>query len=203
MLKQTKSILAVTSLKALIHCWALYLLIELYWLAFQDSLGADPVEYVLHFTGIGALNLLLLTLCASPLAKLTKKSLFMKIRRLIGLYAFTYAFAHFISFIAFELQFDGALLLSEIIKRPYITVGALALILLIALAVTSINALKRRMGKNWQRLHSSIYLIVLLGLLHFYWSVKSDVFEPLVYFFIVMFLLLLRKQKIKQWLNIS
>jgi len=187
-------------LKVLIHLSALLPLINLYINAFNDQLGADPVEAVIHYTGIGAFNLLLITLCVSPLAKLLKQGYFINVRRLLGLYAFTYALLHLANFIAFDLQFNFSLLLSEIIKRPYITIGMLAFVLLTLLAITSVNKLKRKMGKNWQKLHNLNYLILLLVAVHFYWSVKSDISEPLLYFLMSFILLAWRYKKIKRWL---
>ncbi|MCW8831958.1 MAG: protein-methionine-sulfoxide reductase heme-binding subunit MsrQ [Colwellia sp.] len=185
-------------LKVFIHFAAILPLYNLYFLAFADGLGADPVEAVIHFTGIGSLNLLLITLCVSPLAKMLKQGELLKTRRLLGLYAFTYAMLHLFNFLAFEVQFDGALFIGEIIERPYITVGMVAFILLSALAITSVHALKRRMGKSWQRLHNVSYLLILLVTIHFYWSVKSDLSAPLFYFFLCFVLLFFRYQKLKR-----
>ncbi|PCI59937.1 MAG: protein-methionine-sulfoxide reductase heme-binding subunit MsrQ [Gammaproteobacteria bacterium] len=188
-------------LKVAIHLSALIPIVNLYHNAFTDQLGADPVEAVIHYTGIGAFNLLLITLCISPLAKLVKQSFLMNIRRLLGLYAFTYALLHLFNFIVFDLQLDFSLLLSEIIKRPYITIGMIAFLLLFMLAITSINSLKRKLGKRWQKLHNFSYVILLLVGVHFYWSVKSEVSEPLIYFAISVFLLAVRRQKIQRWLT--
>jgi len=184
-------------LKVIIHFCALLPLLNLYYLAFTDELGADPVERVIHFTGIGAFNLLLLTLFASPLAKKFKLSFLMKVRRLLGLYAFSYAMFHVVNFLAFDLQFAWGLFLSEIIERPYITIGMVAFILLSALAITSYQAIKVKMGKNWQKLHDVSYLIILLVAVHFYWSVKSELLSPLFYFMLTFVLLLFRYKKIK------
>lgn len=183
-------------LKVVIHLGALFPLVWLYYQAFHDGLGADPVKAVIHFSGKGALNILLLTLCISPVAKIFRQGYLINVRRLVGLYAFFYACVHLANFILFDLQNDFSLLLSEIIKRPYITVGMLALILLLALAVTSPMNVRRKMGRNWQRLHNSIYLIVLLVCTHYIWSVKSDIIEPLIYFAISFVLLWLRKDKL-------
>ena len=187
----------VLLLKLIIHVGALLPLLNLYWLAFGDELGADPVEAVIHFTGIGALNLLLITLTVTPLAKITKQGYLLQTRRVLGLYAFTYALFHLVNFLSFEVQFDGALFISEVIKRPYITVGMVAFLFLTALAVTSVNKLKRKMGKSWQRLHNASYLIVLLVVVHFYWSVKSELTSPLFYFAMALVLLLFRYKKLK------
>jgi sulfoxide reductase heme-binding subunit YedZ len=104
-----------------------------------------------------------------------------------------------LSFLAFEVQFDLMLFFSEIIDRPYITVGMAALIILFALSVTSITSLRRKMGKKWQKLHNWVYGALLLIALHFFWSVKSDIVEPMIYAFMAIFLLILRRDKIKAW----
>lgn len=185
-------------LKIIIHLSALLPLVYLYYLAIADQLGADPVEAVIHFTGIGAFNLLLITLSVSPLVKLIKQSYLIQTRRLLGLYAFTYGVCHLLNFLAFEVQFNGALFISEVIKRPYITIGMIAFLLLTALAITSIDKIKRKMGKSWQKLHNFNYLIVILVTIHFYWSVKSDLTSPLFYGFITLILLLFRYKKLKR-----
>jgi len=184
-------------LKLFIHLSALLPLANLYYLAFLDELGADPVERVIHFTGICAFNLLLLTLLVSPVAKKFKQGFLMKIRRLLGLYAFSYALFHVINFIAFDLQLAWGLFFGEIIKRPYITIGMLAFVLLSILAITSHNTIKGKMGKNWQKLHNLNYVITLLVAVHFYWSVKSELISPLFYFLLTIVLLLFRYKKLK------
>lgn len=184
-------------LKVLIHLGALIPLGNLYYLAFIDELGVDPVETVIHFTGIGALNLLLLTLTITPIAKIMKQGYLLNLRRVLGLYAYTYAFFHLLNFIAFDIQFNVELFVSEVVKRPYITLGMLAFVLLSALAITSVQKLKRSMGKSWQKLHNFNYLIVILVVIHFYWSVKSELLTPLFYFVIAIVLLLFRVKKIK------
>jgi len=188
-------------LKVAIHLFSLLPLINLYITAFNDQLGADPVEAVIHFTGVGAFNLLLITLMITPIAQRFKLGYLLKTRRLIGLYAFLYGLFHLFNFLAFEIQFDLHLFFSEIFERPYITVGLAAMLLLVALAVTSISFIKRKMGKTWQNLHNLSYLIVLLVAIHFYWSVKSDVTEPLIYWVVTVFLLRLRIGKFKSWLK--
>jgi len=185
-------------LKSLIHVTSLLPLCLLYFSALNDELGADPVEAVIHFTGIGAFNLLILTLLVTPLAKKLKQGFLMKVRRLLGLYAFTYAVFHVLNFIAFDLQFNLSLLFDEIIERPYISIGMAAILLLSALAITSINQLKRKMGRHWQKLHNTIYLILLLVGVHFYWSVKSEIIEPSIYIVISLVLLSLRWRKFKR-----
>lgn len=191
----------VLLLKIAIHLMSFLPLIGLYVLAFDDQLGADPVKEVIHFTGIGAFNLLLISLLVSPLAKKYRQGYLLQTRRLLGLYSFTYAVCHLLSFLAFEVQFDFVLFIDEIIERPYITIGMVAWAVLCSLAITSITALKRKMGKRWQRLHNWVYAASLLIALHFLWSVKSDIVEPVIYGSITIFLLILRRDKIKRWFS--
>ena len=184
--------------KLFIHLAALLPLVNAYYLALTDQLGADPVESIIHFTGIGAFNLLLLGLAITPVSKRFKLSMLLKVRRLVGLYSFTYALCHLLNFLVFEIQFDWSLFLNEIFDRPYITVGMVGMLTLLALAITSIPSLKKRMGKNWQKLHNWVYLAVLLVGIHFYWSVKSEIIEPSIYLFITFMLLALRFKKFKK-----
>ncbi len=188
----------VLILKIIIHLSAFLPLFNLYFLAFSDELGADPVEVVIHFTGIGAFNLLLISLCISPLAKITKQGYLLQTRRLLGLYTFAYALCHLLNFLAFEVQFSVELFLSEVIKRPYITIGMIGFLLLTALAITSVNKLKRNMGKKWQTLHNFSYVIAILVAIHFYWSVKSELISPIFYGVVTLFLLLFRYKKFKR-----
>lgn len=188
-------------LKVMIHLGAFIPLIVVYYLAINDLLSADPVEEVIHFTGIGALNLLLITLSISPLAKMLKLGWLLQVRRLLGLYAFFYAFMHLVNFLFFELQFDFTLFIDEVIERPYITVGMLAFVIITTLAITSFNFLRRKMGKNWQVLHNYNYALVILVCIHFFWSVKSEIIEPSIYFIMLFILLYQRKDKFKRWLK--
>lgn len=189
----------IVSLKLIIHLASLVPLILTYYYAIYDDLGGDPVEAILHFTGIGAFNLILLSLLVSPTAKFFRQGLLIQVRRLLGLYGFTYALFHLISFIVFELQFEWSLILSEIIDRPYITVGFLALLILFSLTATSTKALQRKMKRNWQKLHNWVYLAILLIALHYIWSVKSDLVQPVIYWILTLFLLYQRKDKLLSW----
>lgn len=186
-----------------IHLAALLPLLITYYQAFTDQLGADPVEALLHFTGISAFNLLLLSLCISPLAKSLKQGLLLNVRRLLGVYAFIYALAHVSSYILFELQLDWGLLVSEVIKRPYITVGFGAFVILFSMMATSTKSAQRKLRSNWQKLHNWVYLAALLIALHYIWSVKSAIGQPLVYWAFVLILLYFRRQKLtrplKSW----
>lgn len=188
-------------LKCFIHLLSLGLLISQYYLAINDQLGGDPVEAIIHFTGIGAFNLLLVTLLISPVAKKFKQAWLMRSRRLLGLYSFTYALCHVLSFWAFEIQFDISLFFEEVIERPYITVGLGAFLILLPLAITSYSKIQRQMGRSWQRLHNWVYVAVMLVAIHFYWSVKSEIIEPSIYILITLLLLALRKKRIKSLLK--
>jgi sulfoxide reductase heme-binding subunit YedZ len=187
--------------KIFVHLAAFLPLANAYYLAFTDQLGADPVEAIIHFTGIGAFNLLLLSLMITPLSKRFKISILLKVRRLVGLYSFTYAFLHLTNFLVFEVQFDWSLFVSEILERPYITIGMAGLLILLTLAITSISLLRKKMGKNWQKLHNWVYLAVVLVGIHFYWSVKSEIIEPSIYLFITFLLLALRFKKLNKWIK--
>ncbi len=183
------------TIKLLMHMCALGALAWLILAVLSGQLGAEPVERIIHFTGMGALNLLVITLVVSPLAKYGKMGFLLQTRRLLGLYCFFYASLHILAYLSFDLLFDFGLLAKEIIERPYIVVGAIGFTILLALAVTSINYLRRKMGRNWQKLHNLIYLCALLIPLHFYWSVKSGWIEPALYASALSLLLLTRKFK--------
>jgi len=145
------------------------------------SLGADPAKTILLTCGKTALNLLLITLAVTPLRQLLKQPQWLRVRRLLGLFAFFYAALHFVVYVTLDLQFDFAQLGQDIVKRPYITIGFLALLMLLALAVTSTQKSMRRLGRRWQKLHWLVYPAAALGVWHYYWQVKADVREPLVY----------------------
>jgi len=185
-------------LKALMHVIALLPIIYLVLAVLGDEAGGDPVQYIIHYTGIGALNTLLIMLCISPIAKKFKQGALIQTRRLIGLYVFTYATLHLMAFISFDLIFEWTLFLQETVKRPYIVVGTVAYLLLLALSVTSFNAVKRKMGKRWQQLHNSVYLVAVLVPIHFFWSVKSEIIEPSIYIVVAALLLFFRKSQIQR-----
>jgi sulfoxide reductase heme-binding subunit YedZ len=162
-------------------------LTPLVWLAsgafgwFGASLGADPVKELEHEAGKTALNLLLLTLVVTPVRELTSQPQLLRLRRMLGLFAFFYVVVHFTIYLVLDLELNFATLGVDIAKRPYITIGFTALLLLIPLAVTSTNGMMRRLGRRWQTLHRLVYVIAVLGVWHFYWQVKRDVREPLLY----------------------
>ena len=148
---------------------------------YNDNLTANPIEYITRFTGSWSLIILLASLAVTPLRKLTGWNELIKLRRMLGLFAFFYAALHFSTYMVLDLFFDFAAIAKDIFKRPYITVGFSALVLMIPLAVTSSAAMIRRLGKRWQQLHYLVYGIAILGVLHFYWLVKADIRRPVQY----------------------
>jgi methionine sulfoxide reductase heme-binding subunit len=169
-------------LKSMAHALALWPAAWLVWRALHNQLGADPIAALTHGTGEWALRLLLLGLAMTPLRLLTKQSWPIQFRRLIGLYAFFYASLHFAVYLFLDLGSGyWSQIGADILKRPFITIGFAAWLLLIPLALTSNQWMMRKLKKNWQTLHKSVYLIAVLAVLHFWWLVKSDVREPLVY----------------------
>jgi sulfoxide reductase heme-binding subunit YedZ len=145
------------------------------------SLGADPVKVMLHTCGRWALNFLLITLCMTPLRDLTHSVFWLRFRRMFGLFAFFYVILHFTVYLVFDQAGKLGALWQDIVKRPYITIGMLGLLLLIPLAVTSTVKAQRRLGRRWTKLHRLIYLIAILGVWHFWWQVKKDISQPLLY----------------------
>jgi sulfoxide reductase heme-binding subunit YedZ len=145
------------------------------------GLGADPVRRMLGIFGHSALNLLLVTLCVSPLRALTGNAHLLRLRRMLGVFAFAYALLHFLTYMGPFQGFDGHAIAADLFKRPYITLGFAALVMLLVLAVTSTNGWMRRLGRRWQRLHKLIYVITALGVWHYWWQVKKDIREPLIY----------------------
>ena len=171
-------------MKRLAFCGALVPLLWLIAAAFGLaglSLGPNPSRELLHFTGKTALNLLWIGLLASPLRRLTGDPAWIRPRRIVGLFAFGYALLHFVIYAALELGLDFSDLAREIVKRPFIVVGTLALILLVPLAATSTDRMMRRLGRRWQSLHRLVYPATILVVWHFWWQVKKDVTEPLLY----------------------
>jgi sulfoxide reductase heme-binding subunit YedZ len=167
---------------------------QLAWRAWTGRLTANPIEFITLHTGFWALTLMLCTLAVTPVRRITGWNRIVQLRRPLGLFAFFYATLHFMTYIGLDLFFDFSAVGADILKRPYITVGFTAFLLLIPLAATSTTGAIRRLGRNWLRLHRLIYVAAALGVLHFYWkkSAKSDVGEPLIFAAILAALLLFR-----------
>ena len=162
---------------------------QLLYRSYTSDLGANPIETITKFTGSWALFILLATLSVTPLRKITGWNDLIKFRRMLGLFAFFYALLHFSTFLVLDHFFDFARIAKDILKRPYVTVGFSALMLMIPLALTSNSAMIRRLGKRWQQLHYLVYVIGVLGVIHFYWLVKSDITRPAQYGLVLALLL--------------
>nr|WP_255610663.1 protein-methionine-sulfoxide reductase heme-binding subunit MsrQ [Lysobacter sp. ESA13C] len=147
----------------------------------SGGLGADPIAEIEHRLGLWALRLLMIALAVTPLRQLSGQAVLLRFRRLLGLYAFFYASLHLTAYLVLDLKGYWTQIFEEIAKRPYITVGFLAWLLLIPLAVTSTQGMMRRLGRRWGLLHQLVYAIAVLAVLHFWWLVKSDIREPLLY----------------------
>jgi sulfoxide reductase heme-binding subunit YedZ len=154
-----------------------------------QSLGPDPIKFTLHTLGKTSLNLLLLTLLVTPVRHLAGWPHVVRLRRMLGVFAFVYALLHFVVYLVLDQDLNYLSVLKDIAKRPYITVGFTALLILIPLAVTSTNRMMRRLGRRWQTLHRLVYVAAILGVWHYYWQVKRDVREPLIYAAILALLL--------------
>ena len=175
---------AVSVLRAIVFVLALVPLARLAAgaLFFPDWLGANPAEFITRATGDWTLRFLLATLAVTPLRKAFGWHWLLRFRRMLGLYAFFYGVVHLSSYVSFDHVFELAEILADIVKRPFITVGFTALVLMIPLAVTSTDKMVQRLGaKRWLSLHRLVYLIAPLGVLHFWWMVKKDVTEPAIY----------------------
>jgi sulfoxide reductase heme-binding subunit YedZ len=169
----------VAALKAVLFAACLVPAARLGWLAWRGGLGANPIEAVTRSTGWWTLALLAATLTVTPLRRLLGAPWLLRLRRMLGLFAFGYASLHFTTYLWLDQFFDLAEIARDVVKRPFITVGFAAFVLLLPLAATSTNAMVRRLGaRRWQRLHRAVYLIAVLGVLHFWWLVKKDVTEP-------------------------
>lgn len=158
----------------------------------QARLGANPVEFLEHYTGLWSLRLLLLCLAMTPLRRLTARPEPLQIRRLLGLWAFAWLCAHFAIYLTFDLEWSPAALAEDLVKRRYITLGFAGWLLLLPLAITSTRGWQRRLRRAWTRLHRLVYAGALLGGLHFLWLVKSDIREPLLYLAVFAALMLAR-----------
>lgn len=172
---------AIAPLRAGIFVLALVPLALLIWAGLHDQLGANPIERVTRRTGDWTLRFLLLTLTVTPLRRALNWPQLLRVRRMLGLYAFFYALLHFLTYLVVDQFFDFHAIAHDIVKRPFITIGFFAFVLLIPLAVTSTHAMMRRLGQRWQQLHRAVYVIAIAGVVHFYWLVKADVREPLIY----------------------
>jgi len=183
---------AIKSLKCLIWLGALIPVARLIYLGVTDGLGANPVEFIERSTGTWALVFLLLSLSITPLRHLTQQAWLIAVRRLLGLWMFAYACLHVTTYLWLDYQFDWADIVKDIVKHPYVLVGAAALLLTLPLAVTSNQRAIKALKQRWKILHKLVYVIGVLVLLHFWWLVKKDVTEPVIYSLVFALLIALR-----------
>ena len=174
----------------------------LVWGAFSGGLGANPVETITFETGTWGLNFILITLAVTPLRRLSRWNGIIRLRRMLGLFGFFYICLHFTTYVWLDQYFSIADIIEDIIDRPYITMGFTALVMLIPLAITSTNAMVKRLGgKNWRRLHRLAYFAAVGGVVHFIWLVKADLREPLIYLAVLSALMVLRAPPVVRFIQ--
>ncbi|MGR7877116.1 protein-methionine-sulfoxide reductase heme-binding subunit MsrQ [Klebsiella aerogenes] len=187
-------------LKVALHLAGFLPLVWLFWAGYQGYFSADPAKDIQHFTGRMALKFLLATLLITPLARYAKQPLLIRTRRLLGLWCFAWATLHLTSYTLLELDINNlALLGSEIINRPYLMLGLISWLVLLALAATSTQYMQRKLGRRWQTLHNFVYLVAILAPIHYLWSVKIISPQPLIYAGLATVLLASRYKKFRQW----
>lgn len=170
-----------TFYKPLLFAVCLVPLALLVWRGYGNHLGANPIESITHATGLWTLRLLLVTLLVTPLRRLTGWTAVQRVRRMLGLFAFFYGTLHFLTYVWLDKFFIWGDIVHDVMKRPFITIGFGAYVLLLPLAITSTNAMMKRLGRRWQTLHRLVYAIPALGVLHYLWLVKADINPPLMY----------------------
>ena len=158
----------------------------------SGTLGANPIENIQDRFGIWGLRFIVILLMISPLKKITGIIWLIQFRRMIGLFAFFYVLMHFLVWLLLEQSLLMPAIIEDVTKRPFITIGFIALLILLILASTSTSKIRRSMGKKWDKLHQSVYLASILGVWHFWWQVKKDITEPLIYAVIIFILLTYR-----------
>lgn len=189
-------------LKVALHLAAFLPLVWLFWAGSQGYFSADPAKDIQHFTGRMALKLLLATLLVSPLARYAKQPLLIRTRRLLGLWCFAWATLHLTSYALLELGIHNlGLLGQEVVTRPYLTLGLICWVILLALAATSFQRAQRTLGAKWQKLHNFVYLVAILAPVHYLWSVKIVSPQPILYALAAFVLLVWRYKKFRQWLR--
>ena len=156
------------------------------------SLGANPIEAILDRFGNWAIRFIMIALAVTPLRRITGWNWLTRFRRMLGLYAFFYSLMHFTTWLVLDRELRLADIVEDLTLRPFITLGFVAVVLLTAMAITSFTALRRRMGKHWQSLHNMVYVVGILAVWHYWWQVKKDITEPLIYAAILAALLAIR-----------
>ena len=174
----------------------------LVWGGLNDTLGANPVETITLETGTWGLNFILITLAVSPWRRITHWNSIMRLRRMLGLFGFFYLCLHFTTYLWLDQIFDLTDIISDIVDRPYIAIGFTGFTMLIPLAVTSTNAMVKRLGgRNWRRVHRLAYFAAAAGVAHFLWLVKADLREPLIYLAVLVILMALRAPPVIRFLQ--
>jgi sulfoxide reductase heme-binding subunit YedZ len=191
-LSRLASRLTPRTVKALLFLLCLYPLFRLFVLGFTGGLGVNPIEFVTRSLGTWTLTFLLITLTITPLRRLSGKAYWLRYRRMLGLFSFFYGALHLTSYLWLDQFFDWMEILKDIYKRPFITVGMTAFLLLVPLALTSNDRSVRALKRNWSRLHRLVYPAAIGAVLHYYWLVKQDTTQPLIYAGILTLLLAMR-----------
>lgn len=190
----------ITGLKVILYLAGFLPLIWLLLSIDQGWFSADPAKDIQHFTGRMALKFLLGSLLITPLARYGKQPLLIRVRRLLGLWCFAWATLHLVSYSVLELGISNlGLLGSELISRPYLTLGIISWLILLSLALTSFQKAQRKLGRRWQTLHNGVYLVLILAPIHYLWSVKTFSPQPWIYALIAAILLAWRYKKFRQW----
>ncbi|MBN1087225.1 protein-methionine-sulfoxide reductase heme-binding subunit MsrQ [Erwinia aphidicola] len=194
------SVKQITGLKVVLHLAGFLPLLWLLLSIDQGWFSADPAKDIQHFTGRMALKFLLGSLLITPLARYGKQPLLIRVRRLLGLWCFAWATLHLVSYSLLELGISNlGLLGSELVSRPYLTLGIISWLILLALALTSFQKAQRKLGKRWQLLHNGVYLVAILAPIHYLWSVKVYSPQPWIYALFAAILLAWRYKKIRNW----
>lgn len=187
-LKKNPSKQQIAWIKVFIFLVCLLPLLRLVWLGFADNLTANPIEFVERSTGFWALFILLATLSLTPIRLLTGRAWQIQLRRMLGLFMFFYVCLHIITYVWLDFAFDWSDITKDIAKHPRILIGFAAFILTVPLALTSTNSMMKRLREHWKQLHQLVYLIAILAIVHFWWLVKKDIREPLLYACVLMVL---------------
>lgn len=178
----------ISVIKAIAFVICLIPLMRLLWLGVADNLSANPIEFIERSTGFWALFILVTTLALTPIRLLTGRAWQIQLRRMLGLFMFFYVCLHIVTYVWLDFAFDWLAITKDIAKHPRILVGFAAFVLSVPLAMTSTNAMMKRLGSRWKLLHQSVYLVAVLAVVHFWWLVKKDIREPLLYACILMIL---------------
>ncbi|MDI1309841.1 MAG: sulfoxide reductase heme-binding subunit YedZ [Methylotenera sp.] len=187
-LKNSPSKKQITWIKVIVFLVCLIPLLRLVWLGFADNLTANPIEFIERSTGFWALFILLATISLTPIRLLTGRVWQIQLRRMLGLFMFFYVCLHIITYVWLDFAFDWLDITKDIAKHPRILVGFAAFLLTVPLALTSSNSMMKRLRERWKQLHQMVYIVAILAIVHFWWLVKKDIREPLLYACILMVL---------------